>query len=773
MQEYRYSEHTPIRHGCIRLIKLLPGYRGTDLEANLEIRWIRQSRGSLDENAVKDPEPYEALSYHWGHKDKATKFIKILAQSQSYFIRIKPNLDCALRHLRDEREPRFFWVDALCINQADDDEKTVQILQMSLIYSRAKSVAVWLGEEEDGSAQAIKFIRKCLNLDDFDSLVQDSFASQDWAALSELMRRPWFNRRWIIQEIALAKEATLYCGEDNVSWGDFADVISLFASKKYELRQLFRESAAHRNHPDYLGDLSELGAVRLVFASDNLFRKSEQGEIMEHLFSLEAVMSSMSAFEASDPHDILYAVLWLANDAHPVAKNATQVMGLRPRNPPPSAVTSPTGSPVTPAFPGGDLFAVNGEIPNRTSTPPQIVYGEDEAVSMSPTQTSRARKDSISEQNGAAESTGPSRLVTNGEKPLQRSVTFQDDVESKPQHLIPERMVEHRVRMRRLSTQGYDSDISKKRIATQMLMDSLKNRRIIVDYKKDVFQVCKDFLEFTVRKSRSLDMICRPWAPDDCHLPSWIPPLSKGAFSPGVKRVHRRVNADPLVGEPGIGSKPYRASSSLQADWSPKADHERALNVKGFVLDSVFEKKSPAAAGIVPSEWMAAGGWDDVSTLPPDSLWRTLVGNRNAYGQRPPSHWRRVCRDAFTRKPARGDLNTSEIIMYDCPSAVREFLERVQCMVWSRRLVVLTNMPNALALVPHQHQERRHDLHSLWLQCTCRLEKVHRRRASDEAADEMPAPRLPNEHLPSPSPGCCHTCSEWGYNSSEEWQSRR
>ncbi|KAF2159539.1 hypothetical protein M409DRAFT_60751 [Zasmidium cellare ATCC 36951] len=615
MQEYRYSEHTPIRHGCIRLLKLLPGHRGTDLEANLEIRWIRQSRGSLDENAVKDPEPYEALSYHRGHKDNATKFIKILAWSQSYFIRIKTNLDCALRHLRDEREPRFFWVDALCINQADDDEKTVQILQMSLIYSRAKSVA---------------------------------------------MRRPWFNRRWIIQEIALAKEATRYCGED-VSWRDFADVISLFAYKKYELRQLFRESAAHRNHPDYLGDLSELGAVRLVFASDNLFRKSEQGKIMEHLFSLEAVMSSMSAFEASDPHDILYAVLWLANDAHPVAKNATQVMGLRPRNPPPSAVTSPTGS---------------------------------------PTQASRNRKDSISDQNGTAESAGPSRLVTNGEKPLQRPVTFQDDVESKPQHLIPERMVEHRVHMRRLSTQGHDSDISKKKIATQMLMNSLKNRRIIVDYKKDVFQVCKDFLEFTVRKSRSLDMICRPWAPDDCHLPSWAPPLSKGAFSPGVKRVHRRVNADPLVGEPGIGSKLYRASSSLQADWSPKADHERALNVKGFVLDSVFEKKSPAAAGIVPSEWMAAGGWDDVSTLPPDSFWRTLVGNRNAYGQRPPSHWRRVCRDAFTRKPARGDLNTSEIIMYDCPSAVREFLERVQCMVWSRRLVVLTNMPNALALVP-------------------------------------------------------------------------
>lgn len=181
---------------------------------------------------------------------------------------------------------------------------------------------MWLGVEGDDSAEAIDFIKQCVDFDNFDQLVRDSFASRKWAALSALIRRPWFQRRWIIQEIALAQEAVIYCGSHFVSWRDFADVMSLFATKIYEIRQLFRESTAFRNHPDYLGDLTELSAIRLVYAADNMFRKSENGTIMEKLFSLETLMSSLSAFDASDPHDIVYAVLSLAKDATPVSKDA-------------------------------------------------------------------------------------------------------------------------------------------------------------------------------------------------------------------------------------------------------------------------------------------------------------------------------------------------------------------------------------------------------------------------------------------------------------------
>lgn len=193
MQAYKYK---PISHNCIRLLKLLPGEPAADLEANLEVRTIRSTSGSQADGEVHPyPEEYEALSYHWGFQDDVTKTIKILSQSRSFYIGIKPNLDAALRQLRHPLEPRSMWIDALCINQEDSDEKTTQVLLMSRIYSSAKAVAVWLGVEAGGSHRAIQFMHRCLDLDDLDSLVRDSVTSEDWAALSELMRRPWFSRR--------------------------------------------------------------------------------------------------------------------------------------------------------------------------------------------------------------------------------------------------------------------------------------------------------------------------------------------------------------------------------------------------------------------------------------------------------------------------------------------------------------------------------------------------------------------------------------------------
>lgn len=64
--------------------------------------------------------------------------------------------------------------------------------------------------------------------------------------------------------------------------------------------------------PDFLGEIKFLGATRLVDATSNLFRKSKNGQVLERLLSLEALISNLSAFQASRPHDIIYAVLNLA-----------------------------------------------------------------------------------------------------------------------------------------------------------------------------------------------------------------------------------------------------------------------------------------------------------------------------------------------------------------------------------------------------------------------------------------------------------------------------
>ncbi|KAL2364258.1 hypothetical protein RJZ56_002828 [Blastomyces dermatitidis] len=206
-------------------------------------------------------------SYTWGPKGQNCQ-IKILEGSKSHPMEIRPNLKAALLRFRLPSSPRYLWVDALYVDQANQEEKSTRVSMMFRIFDTADNV-----------------------------------------------------RRWIIQEIALAKKATVYCGRECVEWEESANAISLLVHSKENVQQLLRKSSDYCNHPDCHGDVSQSAAARLIDASDNMFRKSEQGQILERLLSLEELMSSLSAFEASDPRDVLYAILWLARDARPGFKS--------------------------------------------------------------------------------------------------------------------------------------------------------------------------------------------------------------------------------------------------------------------------------------------------------------------------------------------------------------------------------------------------------------------------------------------------------------------
>ena len=722
MKDLSYS-FIPLRDGQFRLLKLHPGQGNTDLEGNLIVYSLKkeseEDTGSVygssviidgdGDQSAPPPEPYEALSYTWGSPGKSEVFIKILSQSEAYRIAIRPNLESALRQLRSPGNDKFFWVDALCINQQDYDEKSSQIPMMWEIYNGAFNVCVWLGTHYDESAKAMDFIEEIVKLDNLEQLVQNTETSEKWAALSNIMRRPWFSRRWIVQEIALAKNATLHCGGHFVSWRDFADAISLFNSKSTEIGQLFRKSTEFNNPLDYLGDVTELGATRLVHACDNIFRKSDDGAIMEHMLSLEALMSSLSAFEAADPHDTVYAILWLAHDARPISKREDTLFGTRrnmhspgPSSPsfnptdfspqsiaPGSALDQPTLQPGQGKRPGDPLAEQPTTRRRQNSAlgrePPtvNIVNGdrraEPDTMDFLPSQERRSSS-SFPSHDANAGGTG-SLQVAQGPRP--RRTTINGDVPPNIHLDIP-----------RPQTVKANS---KTRIVLGRVLESIRAKRITVDYKKSVFEVCRDFLAFTINRSHSLDMICRPWAPDDTTLPSWIPRLSGKAFGLSTNKTYRRVNADPLVRSPGWDRGHYNAAPNTKVLPIPRksSDSNRTLRVNGFAFDAVGEKFTPATAGIIPAEWLDAGGWDDTNSYPREHFWRTLVGNRDAHGQKPPSHWIRACKDAFNRRPIGGALNTGEVLTSNCPSPTADFLKRVQCMVWERRLISLCGPPGS------------------------------------------------------------------------------
>ncbi|KAF2806931.1 uncharacterized protein BDZ99DRAFT_465683 [Mytilinidion resinicola] len=115
------------------------------------------------------------------------------------------------------------------MNQKSTDEKNHQVPIMSKIYGLASSVCVWIGAADKDSKIALDFIKdEVLRIERFDELCEDIAYSHKWGAMVNLMKRPWFSRRWVVQEIALANEAVIYCGKDSISWKNFSDAVQLF-----------------------------------------------------------------------------------------------------------------------------------------------------------------------------------------------------------------------------------------------------------------------------------------------------------------------------------------------------------------------------------------------------------------------------------------------------------------------------------------------------------------------------------------------------------------
>ena len=90
---------------------------------------------------------YEALSYAWG---TSSDLVDVFCDSQ--VVSVTQNLHGALLPLRNPDQTRRVWIDALCINQNDLDERSHRASFMRDIYSRAKHVVVWLGPDEAGRA---------------------------------------------------------------------------------------------------------------------------------------------------------------------------------------------------------------------------------------------------------------------------------------------------------------------------------------------------------------------------------------------------------------------------------------------------------------------------------------------------------------------------------------------------------------------------------------------------------------------------------------------
>ncbi|KAF2015118.1 hypothetical protein BU24DRAFT_452001 [Aaosphaeria arxii CBS 175.79] len=217
---------------------------------------------------------FAALSYVWGAPNPIIDHV----YCNDVAVLVTANCYSALWHLRKSMGSFVIWIDALCINQMDDDEKAHQIGLMGDVYSRAEKVFIWLGEGDESTERAMEFLSKTglmqlffkngnpdegeipklraipaawwwlarnswtwkTQLSPLDSNILHWPWNLGWLArfystyargfatlddLNGLLDRDWANRIWTFQEIILANNPVVVCGNSFIAWERLAYAI--------------------------------------------------------------------------------------------------------------------------------------------------------------------------------------------------------------------------------------------------------------------------------------------------------------------------------------------------------------------------------------------------------------------------------------------------------------------------------------------------------------------------------------------------------------------
>ncbi|CAH0024970.1 unnamed protein product [Clonostachys rhizophaga] len=314
---------------------------------------------------------FTALSYVW--RDVKKEQVILVGESP---VLVTKNLYEAMIALQPVNEPLFIWIDALCINQADDDEKSWQVGLMQEIYRQAHQVLAWLGiaEKESDSvidnlhclggkaelltreimspweytsqklclvlgslirgdvptAEMMKPLRSSrpLTREDYMPLFGfiDAYYEQKGlkmiGALKDFITRPWWGRIWVLQEIALPENAQFVCGTKTISRDRCAAAIRTY--------RMWWMSLAEKATAGDLITLKERPHQLEAFSNLPLHRPTVMLSVrevyMDNQFMLAALLRATCVgshnlrlhgshhMEATDPRDKIYALLCLAPD---------------------------------------------------------------------------------------------------------------------------------------------------------------------------------------------------------------------------------------------------------------------------------------------------------------------------------------------------------------------------------------------------------------------------------------------------------------------------
>lgn len=311
----------------------------------------RTSHGRLETVSLESEPRYTALSYVWGDPSDRVSFVL-----DGHHVLITRNLALALQALQLDDEPLVLWIDAICINQNDPEEKSGQVLRMKDIYASASLVIVWLGSAATVTDVAMDMLNAYYEIQphgtgldltarhtyrirdeqrqelleqspEFKRLIESDSILTLFKVMRFLMTREWWYRVWVVQEFCFGREVWFACGSKKLKVAVFDHaimVLNLFlnvsvAHDVYTAEQ--RISTSKRDLPKRLDKKDDAMEVehainflkQRLYHQDSLEEKKNRS-LLDLLITFYINVQPRTRLRSTDPKDKLYGLLSIASD---------------------------------------------------------------------------------------------------------------------------------------------------------------------------------------------------------------------------------------------------------------------------------------------------------------------------------------------------------------------------------------------------------------------------------------------------------------------------
>ena len=324
--------YKPLKNWQTRIITVLPA-SSEPLQCKLWTADLMAWRG-VAVSGTPDIVTYNALSYSWGSGSPTGRVI-----CNNVKVLVNDTLASALRVLRDQHKEIHIWCDVLCINQSDPVEKAQQVRNMLRIFENAERVIAWIGlpdrwtmplfhvlsDKEDSSKDPSCSPHAAITY----GLTRGGWrhdpeclknVSEIVRAAGEHLRRPWFRRTWVRQEVFGTSNLTIYCGGETTSLSNFITATQRIFD--FEQRLLSNPLQAdipppldqhQRNVSKSLSSLIPASVFVLQesyeHASTDRHDYRQPRQRLRYSAHWLRVLNGGGDFEATDPRDKVYGVL--------------------------------------------------------------------------------------------------------------------------------------------------------------------------------------------------------------------------------------------------------------------------------------------------------------------------------------------------------------------------------------------------------------------------------------------------------------------------------